>query len=274
MSELISPAAYRILRLLVGKPPQSIAQLTNASGVTRTAVIEQLNELMAKEFVEREVDKGPRRGRPRHLYASTQLSLDKVFPPSRHLLASLMQAIENCGGPELRNGVFAQLTKILAGRYLPKLEGLPAHERLERLVQLLREEGAVVDLELVDGKLLLRERSCPFVGLVDEDRATCEMERALLSGLIGSPVTLSECRLDGCNSCAFQLAPPDAVEQPPRLRVAPVEEPEAVDSPEVSFHVEGTRRHENRASENCFREPENALGTRYAKAGETAGTLV
>ena len=49
----ISPAGLRIVKLLVGHPPQTVADLTRAAGVTRTAVTEQLNELMAAGFVER-----------------------------------------------------------------------------------------------------------------------------------------------------------------------------------------------------------------------------
>lgn len=271
MPELISPAAYRILRLLVGKPPQSIAQLTKASGVTRTAVIEQLNELMAKKYVEREVDKGPRRGRPRHLYTSTPLALDRVFPPSRHLLSSLMQAIEACGGVELRDGVFAQLANILAVRYLPELAGLESTERLERLVQILRSEGAVVDLEVVDGHLSLRERSCPFVGLVDEDRAACEMEQQLLSGLIGSPVIRTECRLDGCNSCVFQLTSLEETEAPPRSRALPAGGPAIADPVSVSFMVQGMHSHDGQTADRCARRPENSLSVQNARVGEPVG---
>ncbi len=208
MPELISPAAYRILRLLVGTPPQSIAQLTKASGVTRTAVIEQLSELMAQNLVTREVDKGPRRGRPRHLYAATDLALERVFPPSRHLLPSLVQAIDEHGGSELRQDIFQRLGEILAGRYRPKLQGLAPSARLETLVRLMQEEGVLIDVEKHPSGFTLRERTCPFVDLVCPDRAVCEMEGAMFSGLIGWPVKLAQCRLDGCASCVFQLEVP------------------------------------------------------------------
>ena len=63
----VTPAGLRVVKLLVGNPPQSIADLMDATGVTRTAVTEQLNELVAAGFVERRTERVAGRGRPRHL---------------------------------------------------------------------------------------------------------------------------------------------------------------------------------------------------------------
>ena len=205
MSQSISPAAYRILSLLVGNPPQSVAQLTRSSGVTRTAVIEQLNELMAQDYVARRVDKTQRRGRPRHLYSATELAIERIFPPSPHILPAVVEAIESCGGPQLRRQVFAQLGQVLAQRYRPKVQALGPRERLEQLSQLLEYDGVLTSVETRDGKLTLRERSCPFINMLDCDRTACDMESAMIEDLVGCKVTLAECRLDGCPSCLFQL---------------------------------------------------------------------
>lgn len=52
------------MKLLVGNPPQTITDLIRAAGVTRTAVTEQLNELVAAGFVERSMERLSGRGRP------------------------------------------------------------------------------------------------------------------------------------------------------------------------------------------------------------------
>ena len=59
---LVSQAGMRIVRLLVGRPPQSVTDLIEAAGVTRTAVTEQLNELLAAGFVERTTERPMGRG--------------------------------------------------------------------------------------------------------------------------------------------------------------------------------------------------------------------
>ena len=50
---IISAAGLRIVKLLVGNPPQTVSDLIGATRVTRTAVTEQLNELVAAGYVER-----------------------------------------------------------------------------------------------------------------------------------------------------------------------------------------------------------------------------
>ena len=45
----ISAAGLRIAKLLVGHPPQTVSDLLDAAGVTRTAVTEQLNEAAVKK---------------------------------------------------------------------------------------------------------------------------------------------------------------------------------------------------------------------------------
>ncbi|MFZ5831917.1 MAG: MarR family transcriptional regulator, partial [Planctomycetota bacterium] len=69
---MISASGMRLIKLLVGSRPQTVAELIEATGVTRTAVTEQLNELVAAGFVDRGTERLPGRGRPRYLYSATQ----------------------------------------------------------------------------------------------------------------------------------------------------------------------------------------------------------
>ena len=82
----ISTAGLRVMKLLVGNPPQTISELIRAAGVTRTAVTEQLNELVAAGFVERDTERLPGRGRPRHLYKATQAALVLLFASNQRLV--------------------------------------------------------------------------------------------------------------------------------------------------------------------------------------------
>ena len=62
---VISSTAMRIVKLLVGNEPRTIADLVDETGVTRTAVTEQLNELVAGGFVEKTTERVIGRGRRR-----------------------------------------------------------------------------------------------------------------------------------------------------------------------------------------------------------------
>ena len=76
----VSAAGLRIVKLLVGNPPQTVSDLIDTTGVTRTAVTEQLNELVAAGFVERSTERLTGRGRPRHLYKATDAALCCSLP--------------------------------------------------------------------------------------------------------------------------------------------------------------------------------------------------
>lgn len=77
------------MRLLAGSPPQTMVKLIAAAGVTRTAVTEQFNELLAAGYVERSLQKRSW-GRPQHLYRATEYSLRTLFPNNQRLLAPLL----------------------------------------------------------------------------------------------------------------------------------------------------------------------------------------
>ena len=65
----------RIVKLLAGQSPKTVASLIRSMGITRTAVTEQLNDLVGAGLVERAVERLPGRGRPRHVYKATNAAL-------------------------------------------------------------------------------------------------------------------------------------------------------------------------------------------------------
>src|SRR3972149_778842 len=96
---IVSAAGMRVIRLLVGAAPPTVFDLMDATGVTRTAITEQLNELVAGGFVERTVERLPGRGRPRHLYRATSAALLLLFASNQRLVVpAIWRAIGGIGG--------------------------------------------------------------------------------------------------------------------------------------------------------------------------------
>ena len=75
----VTAAGMRLMKLLVGQPPQAVSELVRMAGVTRTAVAEQLDELVAAGLVERQTQRLSGRGRPRHLYRATNTAISLLF---------------------------------------------------------------------------------------------------------------------------------------------------------------------------------------------------
>lgn len=204
----ITPAAMRIVKLLVGNRPLTVADLIAATGVTRTAVTEQLNELVAAGFVERTIERLPGRGRPRHLYSATTAALLLLFASNQRLVVpAIWRAIRDLGGQELLRQVVARVTEIIADHYRPRITGQTPEERLRQVNDLLTEEGHLVEVyEDAEGHLVLRKRTCPFISMYEESRTVCDVDIDLMSRIVGVPVQRTMCRHDGDPCCAFAIA--------------------------------------------------------------------
>jgi predicted ArsR family transcriptional regulator len=198
----------RIARLLVGNRPLTVADIMNAAGVTRTAVTEQLNDLVAGGFVERSIERLPGRGRPRHLYSATNAALLLLFASNQRLLVpAIWKAIDELGGRDLMRKVLRRVTQQMVEHYRPRISAKTPAERLRQMTQLLTSEGHLVEIVEDDqGTLVMRKRSCPFISMFEEMRAVCDVDLELMSGVVGAPVKRTACRHDGAPCCTFELA--------------------------------------------------------------------
>lgn len=210
----ISAAGMRIVKLLVGSPPQTVAEMIRTMGVTRTAVTEQLNELVAAGFVERTTEKLVGRGRPRHLYFATQASLLLLFASNQRIVVpAIWRAITEHGGEELTHKVLDYVSAALAEHYRRRIRGETPLERLCQMSKVLNDEGMLVEVdEDDDGQLIMRRRSCPFISMFDESRNVCFMDKEMMSQVIGAPVRQTSCRHDGSPCCSFELVNGDRAE--------------------------------------------------------------
>ena len=162
---LVSSAGMRIMRLLIGTRPQTMAELIRATGVTRTAVSEQLNELVAGGYVARTMERLPGRGRPRYLYCATHAAL-ALLCAGRHqsVIPAIWTAIDQVGGRELTRKILRRVTQSIVEQYRARIKGRTAAERLRELGEIWAEEGQLIEFCEPDrARLVLSKRSCGFI---------------------------------------------------------------------------------------------------------------
>ncbi len=213
----VSPAGMRIIKLLVGTPPRSVADLIEELKVTRTAITEQLNELVAAGLVERKMQRLPGRGRPRHVYSATVSALLLLFAKNQQLvLPAIWRVIREIGGQELTQEVVQRVARALAQHYQQRIRGTTPGERLNEMTAVLREEGVLVDVEDDNGQLTVRQRSCPYIMMFEESRAACSLDQEIYSLAVGAPVKQVACRHDGTPCCIFEVSGADAASGAPR----------------------------------------------------------
>lgn len=203
----ISAASLRVVKLLVGNPPQTVSGLIRITGVTRTAVAEQLKELLAAGFVERDKEPASGRGRPRHLYKATNAALRLLFASNQRLVVpAVWQAIREIGGDDLSGKVLKRVSRSLAEHYSGRISAKKPRERLKQLIALLADEGGLIEaVEGESGQWLVHKRSCPFISMVDDERSVCHIDLEMMSAIVGRPVRQTACRHDGDPRCSFEV---------------------------------------------------------------------
>ena len=208
--QTVSATGMRLIRLLVGRPPRSVAELTKELGITRTGVMEQINELMAAGFVERSLEHLPGRGRPRNLFTTTDAALLLLFAGNQAVLVPAMwKAITELGGREMACRVVDRVAETLSEQYRRRISGTTPEERFREMSLLLREEGVEIEMDEQNDGLILYKRSCPFISMFEESESVCCVDQKMMALVVGRPVQRRLCRHRGDPCCSFVLADPE-----------------------------------------------------------------
>jgi predicted ArsR family transcriptional regulator len=203
---VVSAAGLRIIKLLVGKPPQAISDLMRASRVTRTAVVEQLNELESSGLAECTMERLSGRGRPRKRYGATPTALAMLFASNHRLVVpAIWQALAEVGGRELSKKVLRRVSRIVADHYGARISATEPRQRLQQFIDLLRAEGGLMELRNEGQCLALYKRTCPFIGMFDETRNVCCVDLDVIRAVVRAPIRQAASRHDGQPCCIFEL---------------------------------------------------------------------
>ena len=204
----VSAAGMRIVRLLVGTPPQTVADLIKATGVTRTAVTEQLNELVGAGYLQRSTERLPGRGRPRHLYSVTDAALMLLFASNQRLLVpAIWRAVNRVCNQSTIDRILAEVSCSLADHYTEQITAKKPEERLKQMTAIFEEEGVLLRLdEDDDGGLVVHKRSCPFISMYEESGAVCCVDLQMMQKVVGTDLIQTGCRHKGDPCCSFAIA--------------------------------------------------------------------
>jgi predicted ArsR family transcriptional regulator len=204
----VSAAGMRVVRLLAGMPPQTVADLIKATGVTRTAVTEQLNELVGAGYLERTTERLSGRGRPRHLYTATDAALMLLFASNQRLLVpAIWQAVNSACDRKTIDRIIAEVSHSLAAHYRGQITAKRPETRLKQMMELMQHEGVLLHVdETEDGELVVHKRSCPFISMYEETGAVCCVDLQMMKEVVGADVVQTACRHKGAACCSFAIA--------------------------------------------------------------------
>lgn len=221
------PSDLPLVELLRLEGPLGVGAIAARLAVTPTAVRQRLDRLVRDGLVVRSgtpatcaaepaVRRG--RGRPAHVFSLSQKGHRIGGENYRDLAIVLWRELRGIADAGVRRGLLGRIGSALADLVRADVAGKTPAARLEGTAEWLRRRR--VAAEFRDGELpVLVTHACPYPGLAESDRGICAAERMMMEHIVGSPIRLSECRLDGGDCCRFALEGPATAQS---VDVAPV----------------------------------------------------
>jgi len=180
-----------VLELLRRKGRSSAETIAGDLGVTPNAVRQHLTNLERDGLV---VSQPERSGRGRHslLFALTERA-DSVFPKRYGQLATMvLQEVQEMGGPDALDEVFARVAARHADAIEKDLHGLDFDEKLQRVVSWIGRAGTLVEQTEGPEGIHVTIHNCPFRNTALKFPQVCTITPQLISRLTSAAVSQSD----------------------------------------------------------------------------------
>lgn len=180
-----------VLELLRRKGRSSAESIATDLGVTPNAVRQHLTNLERDGFVVSQPERNGR-GRPALLFALTERA-DSVFPKRYGQLATMvLQEVQEMGGPEALDAIFARVAARHAESIERDLVGLDFDEKLSRVVAWIGRAGTLVEQADSPEGVKVTIHNCPFRNTALKFPQVCSITPQLISRLTGAAISQAD----------------------------------------------------------------------------------
>ncbi|MBL4571862.1 MAG: transcriptional regulator [Gammaproteobacteria bacterium] len=199
----------RIMHRLKTRGPQSVKILSKQLVMTTMGVRQHLADLEIKGLVGQTQEERQTRGRPVHLWKLSK-SGHARFPDSHaQTTIELIDVIRSSQGEESLNQLIASRSDKIAAGYRAQLQSAAPElqAQIERLAQLLSDEGYMAEVRLLPDGWMLIENHCPIFGAATGCQQFCKSELDVFQRLFGdkATVTRTDHLLAGARRCAYKI---------------------------------------------------------------------
>jgi predicted ArsR family transcriptional regulator len=196
-----------VLELLRRKGRSSAETIAGDLGVTPNAVRQHLTNLERDGLVVSQPERAGR-GRPSLLFALTERA-DAVFPKRYGQLATMvLQEVQEMGGPEALDEVFARVAARHADALRRDLDGLDFDEKMTRVVAWIGRAGTLVEQTEGPEGVNVTIHNCPFRNTALKFPQVCSITPQLISRLTGAAISQSDSIHRRDPYCAFVVQRP------------------------------------------------------------------
>jgi predicted ArsR family transcriptional regulator len=180
-----------VLELLRRKGRSSAETIANDLGVTPNAVRQHLTNLERDGLVVSQPERSGR-GRPSLLFGLTERA-DAVFPKRYGQLATMvLQEVQEMGGPDALDEVFARVAARHASALERDLDGLDFDEKLRRVVAWIGRAGTLVEQTESPEGVKVTIHNCPFRNTALKFPQVCTITPQLISRLTDAAISQAD----------------------------------------------------------------------------------
>ncbi len=180
-----------VLELLRRRGRCSAETIAGDLGVTANAVRQHLTNLEREGLVVSQPERSGR-GRPALLFALTERA-DAVFPKRYGQLATMvLQEVQEMGGPDALDDVFARVAARHASALEHDLEGLDFDQKLRRVVAWIARAGTLAEQSETNEGIKVTIHNCPFRNTALKFPQVCTITPQLISRLTGAAISQAE----------------------------------------------------------------------------------
>jgi len=180
-----------VLELLRRKGHASAETIASDLGVTPNAVRQHLTNLEREGFVVSQPERRAR-GRPSLLFSLTERA-DSVFPKRYGQLATMvLQEVQEMGGEDALDEIFARVAARHAHAIERDLEGLDFDQKLKRVVAWIGRAGTLAEQTETEEGVKITIHNCPFRNTALKFPQVCAITPHLITQLLGAPVSQAD----------------------------------------------------------------------------------
>lgn len=202
----LSPPARAVIECLARNQAMTVADLVREMGVTTTAVRQKLYKLIADGWIVVTKRRGGP-GRPADLLSLSDQARELFgVGQADELIRTLLSALFEQENADWRHVLLRSVSAKMACELRRAAGDAPFEQRAQRIADLMRRRGLLVDVAVSGESARLNVFTCPYPEMAGAHRELCELEREALRDASGNEVTLEKCMLDGHRCCSFHLA--------------------------------------------------------------------
>src|ERR1700704_5241409 len=195
------------LELLSLKGRCSAETIATDLGITPNAIRQHLTNLERDGLVISHPEKSGR-GRPALMFELTERA-DSVFPKRYGQLATMvLQEVQEMGGPDALDEVFARVAQRHASAIEKDLEGLEFDAKMQRVVAWIGRAGTLAEQTPTAEGMKVTIHNCPFRNTALKFPQVCTITPQLISRLTGAAVSQAESILRHDPYCSFVVHRP------------------------------------------------------------------